>query len=723
MADKWWEAAPLGSEEPQADDSWWKDAPLAQASDPYDGKSLDDLKRLYVQAGLVGGDDKLKAKIMDAYVAKEARDGGFGLALDDVIRQTAKGIPILGGAMDEISAAANSVLPEALGGAPYDMGLDYQRSRDRFRETQNPESSTAVQLAGGIAGTVAGARALGIPSGAGSTVPLLQRAAAGAAVTAPIVGADAFTRAEGGAGNRAHAGAIGAALGLPLGAAAPVIAQGASSGIQRLSNWLTSDQMLRRLGISRNAANVLLRQLEGDDTLSGTGAARIRQAGPEGMIADAGPAASNLLDTALERSGPGSTMARAAIEARATRANRDLRGTMDAEFGTPVGVETRQRTIREGTAQARGNAYTAAYDTPIDYSEPAGQELWEIVTTRVPQEAVNHANRLMRAEGMASRQIQATMRDDGTVTFTRLPDVRQLDYLTRALNAVARGAEGMGQMGGTTDVGRVYQNLSGEIRGRLRTLVPEYAAALDTAADPIRRVQATEFGATILDKSTTREQVIERLAGMGVAERRATIQGLRDQIDEIAANVSAMASDPNIDARQLREVLTKVTSDAARTKITAAIGSSAANRFMGQVRRSMRAMELRASVSRGSRTFGRQATDAQVKEQLSPGIIGLAMEGEVVQATKRAVQMLTGVTPERRLAAEDRLYGEIAQALTQVRGRDAERYLLRLRQAIRARSLNSRAGRAGGTLASDAYLGATIQPTGNLADDLRPAVR
>lgn len=714
MAEKWWEAAPLADQE-QADDSWWKDAPLVKA-DPYEGKSLDDLKAMYGQTK----DAKARAAVMDAYVAKEAKDGGFGLALDDVIRQTAKGVPILGGAMDEISAAANSALPEALGGAPYETGLDYQRARDRFRETQNPESSTAVQLAGGVAGTIAGARALGIPSGAGSATPLLQRAGVGALVTAPAVGADAFTRAEGGLEKRGHSALIGAALGVPLGAAAPVVAQGASSGIQRLSNWLTSDQMLRRLGISRNAASVLLRQLETDDTLTGTGAARIRQAGPQGMIADAGPSASNLLDTALERSGPGSTMAREAIEDRATRANRDLRRTMDTEFGTPVGVETRQRAARQGTAGARQAAYDDAYDSPIDYSAPQGQELWQLVIGRVPNEAVQHANRLMRAEGHASRQIQATVNADGTVTFARLPDVRQLDYVTRALNAVARGAEGQGAMGGTTDVGRVYQNLSGEIRRRLRNLVPQYGVALDTAADPIRRIQATEFGASILDKGVTREQVAEQLAGMGVAERRATIQGLRDQIDEIAANVSAMASDPNIDARQLREVLGKLTSDAARTKIATTIGSNAANRFMGQVRRSMRAMELRASVSRGSRTFGRQATDAQVNAQLSPGVIGLAMEGNVGQAAKRALQALTGMTPERRLAAQDELYGEIAQALTRVRGRGAERYLTQLRRALQARALNNRTGRASGTLASDAYLGATIQPMGNLADDLRP---
>ena len=136
------------------------------------------------------------------------------------------------------------------------------------------------------------------------------------------------------------------------------------------------------------------------DTLTATGAARIREAGPNAMVADAGPAARNLLDTALERSGPGSTAAREAVEQRATQANQQLRGTLDQTMGAPVGVETRQAGIRAGTAPARQQAYDAAYNQPIDYSAPAGRQI-EGLLGRVPQEAVNHANRLMRAEGQA----------------------------------------------------------------------------------------------------------------------------------------------------------------------------------------------------------------------------------------------------------------------------------------------------------------------------------
>lgn len=715
--DKWWKDAPITAQE-ESDESWWKDAPLAKPADPYEGKSLDDIRKMYVGAGLVDGGDKVKAKIADAYVRKERNEastlGQIGLSADDFVRQFAKGVPVAGGALDEANAATS----EALGGN-YDESLDYNRARDRLAEDAMPWLTGATQIAGGVAGTIAAARTFGLPAVAGAARPLLQRAIIGGAVTAPIVGADAFTRAEGGLEPRAHSAALGTALGAPLGAVAPVVAQGASSGIQKLANFLTSDAMLQRLGISRDAANVLLRQLEGDDTLTSTGAARIRQGGPDAMLADAGPAASNLLDTALERSGPGATAAREAIEQRATAANTNMVNTMDANFGRPVGVETRKAALRESTKEPRGELYGRAYGSEIDRSDPRALELWQMLGTgQIPKHAVDYANAILKLEGKAP--LAYTTGKGGKVTFKDFPDVRQWDYITEGLNTVGYAGEGLGAMGGVNRVERGYRALSGEIRDRLKGMVPAYKDALELGGDVIRENKATEFGARILNPGTTREEVFSALARMEKSERRAAVQGIRDYIDNQTAKVKAMASDPNQDARELREMLGLFTSRASREKLAATIGTEATAKFGTQVTRAVKAMEMRASVARGSRTFGRLSTDTQVNAQ-NRGVIALALRGDIPGALRRVVQNVTGATPERDLAANDALYGDIAKALTEVRGRDAERYLLKLRSALKARSLHNRAGKAGGALASDAYLGATIQPTGNLSDRLRPS--
>jgi hypothetical protein len=288
-----------------------------EANDPYESKSLEDIKKLYHGARMLGAEQKTLSNLADAYVFKEQQQGGFGLALDDTVRQVARGVPIVGGALDEASAYLNS-----LGGGDYQENLDYQRARDRFVEKHLPGLTLTEQIIGGIGSGVGAAKLLGAGGGAANAARALPTA--GEATTAALTGsgigaADMFARGEG--ENRVGNAAIGAVAGGVLGAAAPYLSAAISTGTQKVLDLLSSNEVLQKLGISRNAANVLIRQLSSDDTLTQTGAQRIRSAGPEAMLADAGPAATNLLDTSLQRSGPGATAARDAIEARARQAN------------------------------------------------------------------------------------------------------------------------------------------------------------------------------------------------------------------------------------------------------------------------------------------------------------------------------------------------------------------------------------------------------------------
>lgn len=651
-------------------------------------KTLDQIKAQYRAARMMGAEPGVLSKLADEYVAAEQAQGGFGLALDDTVRGLARGVFVLGGALDEGTAFLNT-----LGGGDYQENLDYQRARDRYLDTNAPGLSTGLQLAGGVASGVGAARMLGLGAGATSVpgaatryMPTVGQALKSAAVAAPIGAADMFTRAEG--EDRPYAAGLGAVVAAPLGFATPYISGAVSSGTQRVMNFLKQDANLRKLGISRDAADVLLRQLQADDTLTRRGAARIRAAGPDAMLADAGEASANLLDTALQRSGPGSTAARDAIEQRAAAANRGLQNQLDTTLGRPVGVDTRTTAVREGTASARQTAYDAAYDLPIDYAAPEGQAI-ESLFSRIPGEAWGYAKKLMQVQGVSSKQILFDVAEDGTVKFKRMPDVRTLDYVKRAIDAVAEQADGQGKLGGQTAMGNAYRQLGNDLRDAVATAVPQYRAALETAADPIRRIQSIEFGATLLNPNTTRESVREALMNASGPERRAMMQGVRDQLDEITANVKGMASDPNIDARQLRQVLQDLSSKAAREKVTALVGADKARAFFGQVGRFQRAIELRAAVSRNSRTFGRAATDAQVKAQMDNSVIALAQSGQPLKALQLAFQKLNRLDPVSRLEAEDKLYGEISKLLTTTRGKNAQKMLQRLQLAIRARSQNS----------------------------------
>ena len=651
------------------------------AAPSYAKMDLAGIQAEYQRARKAGADDKTLASIADAYVQKEQAERSTGLtgvvnAADNFVRDFARGVPIVGGALDEVNAGVS-----ALTGGDYNETLDYQRARDRYNDKTFGALSTGTQIAGGVASGIGAARMLGLggaatsaPGAAAQYMPTVGGALRGAAAAAPVGAADMFTRAEG--DGRLGSAAVGAVLGGGLGFAAPYIAGGVASGTQRFMDFLKQDANLQKLGISRDAANQLLRQLQIDDTLTTRGAARIRAAGPDAMLADAGDASANLLDTALQKSGQGSTAAREAIEQRATAANRGLQGQLDNTFGAPVGVETRQAGIRQSTAAARNATYKSAYATPIDYSTPEGQQvaaLWQRV--RAPIKA--RANALLEEAG-------EPIIEDGA-----LPNVQQIDFVKRALDAVAESGEGQGAMGGVNAIGRSAQNLARELRQATRDAVPEYGIALDTAADPIERIKAIEFGATLLNKQVTRESIREALRGSTGAERQAMMQGVRDQLDEIVANVKSVASDPNVDARQLRELVQNLSSKAAREKVAALVGPEKARAFFGQVGRFGRASELRASVARNSATFQRTAIDAQVKAQINNSVIKLAQAGQPMKALQLAIQKMNRMDPVSRLEAEDALYSEISKLLTTTRGKNAEKMLRRLQLALRARSQNS----------------------------------
>ena len=120
------------------------------------------------------------------------------------------------------------------------------------------------------------------------------------------------------------------------------------------------------------------------------GAARIQAAGANGMLADAGPTASGLLDATIQRGGAGATTARNAIEARAGQAGQDIQSALDTSLGAPRGVEASIEATRRATASARSTAYRDAYAQPIDYAHPVGQEV-EGLLSRLPGEAIGEA--------------------------------------------------------------------------------------------------------------------------------------------------------------------------------------------------------------------------------------------------------------------------------------------------------------------------------------------
>jgi len=163
----------------------------------------------------------------------------------------------------------------------------------------------------------------------------------------------------------------------------------------------------------------------------------------------------------------------------------------DGKINAGLAREDALKTARK----VNGPAYEAAYSKPIDYASEQGQNIENLINNQVPAAAVKDANDLMRLEGVPqSKQIMAKIADDGTVSYESKPDVMQVDYITRALNDIAKKQENAGAMGGITQKGAAYQSLAKDLRDNLRGAVPEYGAAVDGAGRYIRQNNAFDAG-------------------------------------------------------------------------------------------------------------------------------------------------------------------------------------------------------------------------------------
>lgn len=643
-------------------------------------------ERAFVSPGYVTQDQEIIANMMQGTTPAETQRGQMQEQIIErfpVASRAAtalQGVPFVGPYTEEAVGMVSPAAGET-------MGQAVEAVRER-----RPGQAVALEVGGALASVPALAAATPARVAQFVTAPqslggqVLRGGAVGAAAGASEGAIGGAGRGE--PGERLEAAGegalIGGAVGAPVGAVAPAMSAGIRAAWENIKGRSVS-QIASTLGISSDAARVVRTALENDDLAAATVA--LERAGSSSMLADAGPGTQRLLDVSVTSGGTAPRVAGEAVTARAEEAGARMTTVMDDILGAPEGVGTTQRSIRQGTQEARNRAYRVAYAQPIDYSGSRGRYL-ESLLGRVPQSAINRANELMRLEGVQSGQILAEVGEDGAVTFRRMPDVRQLDYITRALGDVAEQQNAAGKLGGTTQLGRATGNLQRTIRDVLKREVPQYGEALDVAADAISRTRAVELGAEILRPGTTREQVADALRGASRAERDAAKAGLRSAIDDTLARVNAVASDPNVEIREFQRLANNLRSRSMREKMNLLLGADDANRLYRELDEAVVSLELRAAIARNSATQQRQAIAGTVQDITSPGALSTLMAGEPLNATKRIAQVVTGTTPEARTLRQMGIYDEIAQTLTQLRGQQAQQALRLVERAMAGDALN-----------------------------------
>ena len=571
------------------------------------------------------------------------------------------------------------------------------RAAQRAMAEERPGQTMALQVAGGLAAAPAAIATAGpaiLAAAPESLAAQMALGAGGGALAGSIEGGFAGAGRGQTLEERASLAQEDAITGGAFGGIAGGLTPAISAGVRNAIDFFKSADIgviARELGLSPNAARVVKNALSVEDLPAAQ--ARLGAVGDQAMLADAGPATAQALDTAMAEGGGALRVGREAVEARAAESGPKLRSAFDAILGKPGGVKAAAREISQGSAAARRTAYNAAFEQPINYASPAGREI-EGVLDRIPSQTLNRAvqdaNDAMQIAGTKNQQIMASIADDGTVTFTNPLNVQQLNEIKIQLGGIAE--ETKDQFGRLTREGIGAASLASDLRVALTEAVPTYGRAVRLGGNKIAEDNALAMGRGVLTQNVRLEDVVAQMEGASKAEKSAFKRGLREALEEGMSNVRSVASDQNLDAREVRQAIQSLSSRATTAKIEAAIGPEAARRISKLMEAEVPQLATRAAVSRGSATAVRQAGQQGVTEATAPGVLGtLVREGPIggpVGAVRRITQVLTDTTPQADQARRAALMQEIATSLTEVRGTNVTKALDAINEAIAGQPLS-----------------------------------
>ena len=660
-----------------------------KVADYNDGQIIENpqtLERVFVSPGYITSDTGVIQGILDGISPAETTEA---IMQDEFIAEnpiTARGATILQG-VPFVGPYTDEAMDFMFDGSGEAARYGIKAMQDR-----KPVESTALEIGGAVASLPAliaatPAAVTNYIAGGASLLKKMGRAALSGTFFGTVEGGvSGYGREEGekrleGAGTGAGIGALTGGVTAAAFPAASSVIRAAWTNIKGRS----VKEIANTLGISTDAAKVIRIALENDDLE--TAQIALERAGSSSMLADAGPSAKGLLDVSVTSGGTSPRFVRNVVEERAEKAGGDINTVLDNLLGKPMGLKTTQKGIRIETAADRNSVYKSAYSKPIDYSNPGGKNIQSLLR-RLPSSVVKTANDLMKIEGNESFQILAEIAENGNVVFTRLPDVRQLDYITRALNQISDQQNALGKLGGTTPIGRATGGLSKLIRNVLKKEIPEYKIALDTASDAIERMKAVDTGYSILNNATTREEVRDSVSNLSKVQLTEARQGLRSAIDDALAKVNAVASDSNIEIREFQKLANNLRSRASREKMEILLGKKNASNLYKKLDEAVVTLELRAAISRNSATQQRTVINQKTDEITSPSFLDILMSGEPLNASRRLAQVISGNTPEAKTLRKMGIYDEIAGVLVSLRGKDAQNALKLVRRAMNGEALS-----------------------------------
>ena len=610
--------------------------------------------------------------------------------------KVAEGIPLVGGWIQDIAGAVSPELQAKT------------KAVSEAKQSQDPIESTALQVGGAVVPSIIAAPVVAPASFVNwlSKLPTVQKmvAVGGSGGLLGLVEGAVSGAGRGGEDGRmegaVEGGSIGAAGGLFGGLLPPAVIKGYENLKVSFRN-VGAEDIAKSLNISIPSAQVLSATFRDAGTDIKSALQNIFNAGEEGMLADSGFAAQALLDAAASTGGRASQITSEEVTGRAARQGAALSTSMDDALGVLPKVDDQAadaldmaENIASSTKVQRQEAYDLAYGTPIDFSSTAGREIervFDALPDRFKGAAIERANE--KADLIAyqtgqpkPQQILADIADDGTVSFSTLPNLRQLDQIKQAIGEVA--FKEVDSFGRPTADALDAVNWYREISNRLKEASPEYRKAVELGGDKISLDSALELGLGMLKPSMSVRDVVRGMKGSDAVEKQYAKLGVRSSIDDLISNVKATIASPDIDINTLRTVFTQLSSKNSRDKIKMLLSASEAKQLFKDLDQAQMSLALRAAVAMNSKTSIRITQKEMVDEMTDIGAFAHLLRLEPAKASQSVVQKVTGETDALSVAAKQEIYTDIAKALTQIKGKEARTALKVIMRASKAEQVS-----------------------------------
>jgi hypothetical protein len=286
------------------------------------------------------------------------------IGVNDSVRAVGTGFPIIGGLLNSADAATNATIAPVFNrffdpknqlqgenwSDRYNNALKIQNGMDQQFASDHPVANTALNVAGGIAGTapamMAAPAAFGI-----SEAPLVVNALTGAATGATIGAADNVAR-NGLSTANIESGAL---MGGLSGAAGPIIGAGIGKAIGAGSNLLN-----RTTPAAANAAN-MLRSAEMTPAEAQSSIARM---GNDATFADVHPLMNQEAQGIASMGGTPTAILKSAMAARAAGTDGRVEQSIVSNLGERPDITVARDAIAQDASSAASPYYNAARANP-----------------------------------------------------------------------------------------------------------------------------------------------------------------------------------------------------------------------------------------------------------------------------------------------------------------------------------------------------------------------